>query len=667
MNLSTCGIRLIQGNLLEITKKGITRIWQLPSFPLSEGMAEAADLLDTKEVPFKNGTEAILTFSLTNTKGLLKVIIQTRPDTDILRMKYVLDGEDQFKGIDEEDHIFYGGMQIVSTGITELQISQFDRILHSFVPTLTHFTAEECEGVGFVGPILIAEDEMGLVFGAYEHGAQAPDHFLEWNRDEKGIWLSSVKGNYFDGQKIADYAAPWLEIGFASCEEELFKKYRTFMMEDMCLYGDSRKPYVFFNTWHNQEGKKYFVNDSYLKYLNDDFVLRDIDIAHEMGVEVYVIDTGWFQKTGDWEVNQDFFPCDLKKVRERLDQYGMKLGLWFNPIAASRTSEMYVKHPECVMNWQGEETYWGKIWETEESYGMCLVSDYSDMFIERLCQLNKSLGVVYFKWDAVGQYGCDSLDHNHGDAHNSPKERADAYAYRMGLEMIRIAQEVSRRCPGAIVDFDVTEGGRFVGLGFLSAGKYFLINNGPYFKNFDIPETVKMEPDTINVFFYPGPARPQICRQAAKYDPYIPSVLFLTHFFPHGGELGQRNSMAAFALGGNGIWGFLQEMKQEDIARWSIFLEKYKRVREDITLAYPLQKGNQGGSPEIHEKLNVANGRGAVIFFTHGGGSFTHITQPLDILPTEVDGADEVTYLDNNRVRIRVNLDTDEARVVFFY
>src|ERR671926_160891 len=95
-------------------------------------------------------------------------------------------------------------------------------------------------------------------------------------------------------------------------------------------------------------------------------------------------------------------------------------------------------------------------------------------------------------------YGCDSPDHQHGTLANTAKERADCYAYQMGRQMIRIVEEVTRRCPGVIVDFDITEGGRFVGLGFLAVGKYFLINNGPYFHDFDIPRTVTIEPDTIN-------------------------------------------------------------------------------------------------------------------------------------------------------------------------
>jgi alpha-galactosidase len=36
------------------------------------------------------------------------------------------------------------------------------------------------------------------------------------------------------------------------------------------------------------------------------------------------------------------------------------------------------------------------------------------------------------------------------------------------------------------VDFDITEASRSVGLAWLSAGKYFLINNGPYYMNYDL-------------------------------------------------------------------------------------------------------------------------------------------------------------------------------------
>ena len=68
--------------------------------------------------------------------------------------------------------------------------------------------------------------------------------------------------------------------------------------------------------------------------------------------------------------------------------------------------------------------------------------------------------------------------------------------------MSRVADKVAAAVPGAIVDFDVTEGGRAMGLAFLSSGKYFLINNGPYYQNYDIP--IDLEPNELKPVFLPG-------------------------------------------------------------------------------------------------------------------------------------------------------------------
>ena len=96
------------------------------------------------------------------------------------------------------------------------------------------------------------------------------------------------------------------------------------------------------------------------------------------------------------------------------------------------------------------------IWETEESYGMCLCSNYSDWFAEKLIELYEKLGVRYFKWDGIGQFGCDSPNHHHGTENNSEQERQECYSYQMGLKMIEIVEKLSLACPEAIVDFDLT-------------------------------------------------------------------------------------------------------------------------------------------------------------------------------------------------------------------
>ncbi len=63
------------------------------------------------------------------------------------------------------------------------------------------------------------------------------------------------------------------------------------------------------------------------------------------------------------------------------------------------------------MSWRGQERKPYPVWETEESYPMCLVSRYSDVFADQLIRVAKDLGVTYFKWDGIDQYGCDSPHH----------------------------------------------------------------------------------------------------------------------------------------------------------------------------------------------------------------------------------------------------------------
>jgi alpha-galactosidase len=508
---------------------------------------------------------------------------------------------------------------------------------------------------------------------AYEHGADHPDGFFAFRvepGDDRPLALHARKGNYYDGQPLGPQSAwesVWFELGLAPVPVNSFlPAYRRFFLDEIAENVESRQPYLFYNTWNYQERNHYFHKRPYLESMHLDRIDAEIEVAHRLGLDVFVIDTGWYIKTGDWLVNPARFPDGLQTIKRTLDGYGMQLGLWFNPTVAALTSEIYRAHPEYQMTRDGVPREVGKVWETEESVAMCLASDYTDHYIETMVRLHDELGVRYFKWDAISQYGCDSPDHQHGTRANSLTERADCYAYQMGRQMIRIVEEVSRRCPGVIVDFDVTEGGRFVGLGFLSVGKYFLINNGPYFSDFDIPRETTIEPDTINVFFYPGPARPRICRQGIKYDDVIPSILFLTHYLPDAPYQAQRNSLAALMLGGNGIWGDLLDLSEEDVTRLHGHLAAYKRVAAGVTRAYPRRRGFAGSSPEVYEKIDPDTATGAVIFFTVTPGTVTHVTQPLDLARLEgVNGAEAWEQTPNGRLKITVTLERDDAQIVY--
>jgi alpha-galactosidase len=190
------------------------------------------------------------------------------------------------------------------------------------------------------------------------------------------------------------------------------------------------------------------------------------------------------------------------------------------------------------------------------------------------------------------------------------------------------------------------------------------MNNGPYYHEFDIPNARETYRLNGNVFFYPGPARCQVARQALAYDAVIPSNLFPVHFLMDGPSPMRLNSLASMFLGGNYIWSDLYVLTEEEIEEIAALISRYKRVALDVTEAYPLVRGFNGASPEIHEKLNPKTGRGMVVFFTREPADMVYCTQPLAEI-SGVSGAEEWQVLADGRVKLRVSLGQNEARIVF--
>jgi alpha-galactosidase len=315
------------------------------------------------------------------------------------------------------------------------------------------------------------------------------------------------------------------------------------------------------------------------------------------------------------------------------------------------------------MSWKGESKAW-PVWETEESYPMCLVSPWGEAFLKELVRLNRETGVTYYYWDGVEQYGCDAPGHGHGTSANTPEERADAYAFRLAPRLAEIAEKLAEQVPGAVVDFDVTETGRAVGLAFLSAGRYFLVNNGPYYQNYDVP--IDPERQNWNLFFHPGPARTWITRSTYGYDRWIPAELFLTHYFPDDPESSQLVNVASLILGHDGLWGDLLSVSPEGVARIGRILGLWRQVRDRMAAASPVRVGPVGGSGEVHEKIERETGRGAIVLFSTASGRQRYVSvHPVAREHWATPGT-SVTFDAQGRAVVDAAFDKPGAAIVFF-
>ena len=461
-------------------EKGISFAW--PEFEI-DGHSSGLPT-NVKEISREYLTEDIL--EIVYSGWLLKNVrlsleLRVSPKSPIFRFRYILQSEKaHYMTKTKGERLCYFNYATKNFyPKTEVKFSDYNYLIHGY--QLTESPAFEIEDQ-IMGPILLEQRREICLLTAYEHGSQYPDKFVVFEQTEdETVCLRAYRGNYWDGRPLKeDYESIWLQVGAVKGNKnDMARAYREFQLKYCTLNRESRKPYIFYNTWAFQERNRFYNKKNYLDSMNHERIEAEIEVAHHMGVDVFVIDTGWYQKTGDWEVNRKYFPHGMRDIYKKLENYGMKLGLWFNPAVAARTSLLMQKYSNCVATHEGKELKAIPVWETEESYPMCLVSEYWKEFADYLIFLVDEIGVRYFKWDAIDLYGCDRRDHFHGNQSISSEEAEDCYAFQVGLYMSKIVDRVCKVHPDVIIDVDITEERRYVGLGFLSSGKYFSVNNGP--------------------------------------------------------------------------------------------------------------------------------------------------------------------------------------------
>ncbi len=153
----------------------------------------------------------------------------------------------------------------------------------------------------------------------------------------------------------------------------------------------SRLRPVLYNSW---EATTFNVNEDGQKALADK--------AAKLGVELFVMDDGWFGKRnndraglGDWVVNPQKFPHGLKPLIDHVNQLGMDFGLWVEPEMVNADSDLYRAHPDWVINMAGRP-------RTELRNQMILnlarteVREYIFGVLDKLASENN---IRYFKWD----------------------------------------------------------------------------------------------------------------------------------------------------------------------------------------------------------------------------------------------------------------------------
>lgn len=125
--------------------------------------------------------------------------------------------------------------------------------------------------------------------------------------------------------------------------------------------------------------------------------------AAGMGVELFVIDDGWFGQRhsdkaglGDWYVNQEKFPGGLEELISYVKGLGMDFGIWVEPESVNPDSELYRAHPDWVYRFAGREPM-----QARNQYTLNIskpqVKAFILEFMEKL--LGENRDITFVKWD----------------------------------------------------------------------------------------------------------------------------------------------------------------------------------------------------------------------------------------------------------------------------
>ena len=124
--------------------------------------------------------------------------------------------------------------------------------------------------------------------------------------------------------------------------------------------------------------------------------------AKGLGVEMFVLDDGWFGKRnsdtaglGDWTVNTKKLPGGITSLAKRINKMGMQFGLWFEPECVNEDSDLYRAHPEWAIQVPGRAPSYGR----NQLVLDLTRSDVRDYIVNALDAVLSSAPISYVKWD----------------------------------------------------------------------------------------------------------------------------------------------------------------------------------------------------------------------------------------------------------------------------
>ena len=190
---------------------------------------------------------------------------------------------------------------------------------------------------------------------------------------------------------------------------------------------------------------------------NEEKLLALATEARALGIELFVLDDGWFRNRssdetglGDWEVDTAKLPGGLKGFGEKLNAMGLQFGLWIEPEMVNPGTRLWQEHPDWVLHQPGRRPL-----PSRHQYVLdCSNPAVVDYLYDRLTALLDGAPVSYIKWD---------MNRSISDAFScaAGPEGQGAVLHRYILGVYRLYQRLIDRFPRILFESCSSGGARF--------------------------------------------------------------------------------------------------------------------------------------------------------------------------------------------------------------
>ena len=232
------------------------------------------------------------------------------------------------------------------------------------------------------------------------------------------------------------------DAGFTKMSQTFHKLYRKRLCRG--YWRDKVRP-ILINNWE----ATYFNFDK-------EKLLSIADSASKIGLELFVLDDGWFgernnDKTslGDWFANEKKLGCTLSELAEEINKRGLKFGLWFEPEMVSQNSRLYEAHPDWAIRIPEVDMHFGR----NQLVLDLTKKEVRDYIVDTLSDILSKANIEYVKWD---------MNRNISDTYSdslSPDKQGEFY-HRYILGLYEILERLTEKFPKVLFEGCSGGGGR---------------------------------------------------------------------------------------------------------------------------------------------------------------------------------------------------------------